>query len=234
MALKVDPSVVATMGMFRGLDRDALGDVIGEARSRRVEKGTRIFSQGDEADTCYALVDGRVKIAQTGPGGEHLVIRFIGPGEMFGTLAVFTGGGYPADAEAVTDCVEITWSAETMTALMHRHPVIATNTLDIIGKRLREVQARLREVSAERVERRIARALLRLVRQAGRRTEDGVEITFPLSRQDLAEMTGTTLHTVSRTLSGWEERGMVALGRRHVVIVAPHALVAIAEDLPAD
>jgi CRP/FNR family transcriptional regulator, nitrogen oxide reductase regulator len=232
MAPKLDPQVIAQMGLFGGLDREGLVDVLRNARTRRVEKGTRIFSQGDEALTCYALIDGRVKIVQSGPGGEHLVVRFIGPGEMFGTLAVYTGGGYPADAEVVTDCVEISWPAAAMTDLMLRHPQIGLNMIRIIGRRLREVQNRLREAANERVERRIARGLTRLVRQGGRRTDVGIEIDFPLSRQDLAEMTGTTLHTVSRTLSAWEERGLVELGRQQVIIRQPHALIAIAEDLP--
>jgi CRP/FNR family transcriptional regulator, nitrogen oxide reductase regulator len=234
MPLKPDPGVIAKMGLFVGLEHEVLADVVRRARTRRVEKGSRIFSQGDEALTCYALIDGRVKIVQSGPGGDHLVIRFIGPGEMFGTLAVYTGGGYPADAEAVTDCVEISWSAAAMTDLMLRHPQIGLNMIRIIGRRLREVQNRLREAASERVERRIARGLTRLLRQGGRRTEVGIEIDFPLSRQDLAEMTGTTLHTVSRTLSAWEERGLVELGRRQVVIRDPHAIVAIAEDLPGE
>ena len=233
MTLKPDPGVIADMGLFRGLDREVLTNVIRSSRTRRVEKGARIFSQGDEALTCYALIDGRVKIVQAGRSGEHLVVRFIGPGEMFGTLAVYTGGGYPADAEAVIDCVEISWPAATMTELMLRYPQIGLNMINIIGRRLREVQNRLREAASERVERRIARGLTRLLRQGGRRTEAGIEIDFPLSRQDLAEMTGTTLHTVSRTLSAWEDRGLVELGRQQVVVRQPHALVAIAEDLPA-
>lgn len=233
MPLSPDPAVVASMGLFGGLDREALVDVVSRARTRRVEKGTRIFSQGEEAVACYALIEGRVKILQSGPGGEHLVVRFINPGEMFGTLAVYTGGGYPADAEAVTDCVEISWPSTVMTELMLHYPQIGLNMISIIGRRLREVQNRLREAASERVERRIARALLRLLQHGGRRTDTGVEIDFPLSRQDLAEMTGTTLHTVSRTLSAWEERGIVELGRQHVVIRQPDAVVAIAEDLPA-
>ena len=84
----------------------------------------------------------------------------------------------------------------------------------------------------ERVERRIAHALLRLAQDAGRRVEGGVEIDFPLSRQDLAQMTGTTLFTVSRTLIAWEAQGLIATGRRRVVIRQPHRLVRIGEDLP--
>jgi len=84
----------------------------------------------------------------------------------------------------------------------------------------------------ERVERRVARALLRLVHDSGRRVDGGVEITFPISRQDVAEMTGTTLYTVSRLMSAWEDQGIVRSGRQRIVLTKPHALVAIAEDLP--
>jgi len=227
-----DPAALRGLRLFAGLDAAALADVVGCAQTRRVAKGARFFAQGDSAGSCHALIDGRVKIAQTGPDGQQIVVRFIGPGEMFGTVAVFTGGGYPGDAVAMADCVAIQWPAAAMTALMLRYPQIGLNALGIVGGRLQEMQSRLREVSTERVERRIAHALLRLVRQAGRRIEGGVEIAFPLSRQDMAEMTGTTLHTVSRILSGWEAQGIIESGRLQVVIRRPHALVAIAEDLP--
>src|SRR3546814_4026797 len=103
-----------------------------------------------------------------------------------------------------------------------------------MGGRLKDTHARLRELQTERVERRIAHAIARLVAQAGRRVEGGILIDFPVSRQDIAEMTGTTLHTVSRTLSAWQERGIVKLGRQKLTVVDPHGLVVIAEDLTAD
>jgi CRP-like cAMP-binding protein len=93
---------------------------------------------------------------------------------------------------------------------------------------------RYQELVTERVEQRLARALLRLARQAGQRSEQGVLIGFPLSRENLADMTGTTLYTVSRILSSWEHQGLVEAGRERVLIRRPHALVAIAEDLPPD
>ncbi|MCG5241856.1 Crp/Fnr family transcriptional regulator [Azospirillum doebereinerae] len=230
--LAPDPDVLRGLRLFAGLDAAALAETVRSAQTQRVEKGATIFSQGDPATLCHALIDGRVKIVQTGADGQQMVVRYIGPGEMFGTAAVFAGGVYPADALAVADCVAIHWSAAAMGVLMERHPRVAMNALDIVGRRLQEVQTRLREVSTERVERRVAHALLRLARQAGRRVEGGVEIDFPLSRQDIAEMTGTTLHTVSRILSGWEAQGIVEGGRQQVTIRRPHALVAIAEDLP--
>jgi CRP-like cAMP-binding protein len=111
-------------------------------------------------------------------------------------------------------------------------PRLALNGMKVIAGRFAELQDRYRELATERVERRVARALLRLVRQVGRQIEGGVLIDMPLSRQDLAEMTGTTLYTVSRILSKWEERGLVDGGRERVVLRKSHELVIIAEDLP--
>jgi CRP-like cAMP-binding protein len=139
---------------------------------------------------------------------------------------------YPATAEAVEDTWLLSWTRPRIAELAERHPGIALAAMRIMGGRLAEMQERLREMQTEQVERRIAHALGRLVVQAGRRTREGIEIDFPITRQDLAEMTGTTLHTVSRTLSKWETDGIVAGGRQRVVILKPHALVSIAEDLP--
>jgi CRP-like cAMP-binding protein len=105
------------------------------------------------------------------------------------------------------------------------------NAVTVLGARYREMQVRLRELSTEKVERRVAHTLLRLAERAGRRSALGVEIAFPLTRQDLAEMSGTTLHTVSRTLSAWEEQGIVDSGRRRVILRNPRALMAIADEL---
>ena len=92
-----------------------------------------------------------------------------------------------------------------------KFPALASNTLQTVGSRLQETHTRVVEMSTQQVEQRVAHALLRLAKQSGRKVEHGVEIDFPISRQDIAQMTGTTLHTVSRTLSGWESRGLMPL-----------------------
>ena len=106
------------------------------------------------------------------------------------------------------------------------------NTLQTVGQRLQEAHTRVIEMTTEEVERRIAHALFRLVKQAGRKVESGIEIDFPISRQDVAEMTGTTLHTVSRVLSAWEQQGLVESGRQRITIRDPHRLFGIAEGPP--
>jgi CRP/FNR family transcriptional regulator, nitrogen oxide reductase regulator len=218
--------------IFAGLDERALEDVLRAAHRRRVAKGETAFRQDEEALSFYVLVDGRLKVTQVTAEGQQIVVRFIGPGEMFGCVAVFGGRHYPGTATAVENCRMIGFTKGAMQHLMERHPRLAMNTLGTVGVRLQETQTRLRELSTERVERRIAHALIRLAERAGRRVASGIKFDFPISRQDVAEMSGTTLHTVSRTLSAWEEQGIVEGGRQKITIREPDALLAIAEDQP--
>jgi CRP-like cAMP-binding protein len=122
------------------------------------------------------------------------------------------------------------WSRPVIRRLMDRYPGIVQNSLVLLHDRYQELQTRIRELSTETVERRIANALLRLTQHAGRRTAVGIEIVFPLSRQDMAEMTGTTLHTVSRTVSLWETDGIVEGGRRRMVVRDPQRLAQVIAD----
>jgi CRP-like cAMP-binding protein len=219
--------------IFAGLDDRAVADVLRTAHRRKVAKGETAFRQDEEAGAFYVLTRGRLKVTQVTPDGQQVVVRFIGPGEMFGCVAVFGGQRYPGTATAVEECRMLGFTKGAMEHLMERHPRLAMNTMGTIGGRLQETQARLRELSTERVERRIAHALVRLAEQAGRRVASGISFDFAISRQDVAEMSGTTLHTVSRTLSAWEEQGIVEGGRQKITILQPAALLAIAEDQPA-
>ena len=133
---------------------------------------------------------------------------------------------------AVTRSSALSWDRRTSEALMHRWPVIAMNALVLLGQELEAMRKRYRELATERVEQRVARALLQLVREAGAQTKRGWLIEMPLSRQDLAELAGTTLHTASRIMSAWEERHLVESGRQRVLVRDPDALAALAGDGP--
>jgi CRP/FNR family transcriptional regulator, nitrogen oxide reductase regulator len=218
--------------LFLGLAPAALAEVMARARVRRLAKETTIFLQGAPADGCHVLLEGRVRIAQSDEDGAQLVVRFIGPGEMFGTMALFTDREYPAEAVAVVDSLEISWPEPALLELIGRYPQIALNIVRIVGARLREVQERLRELATQRVERRIAHVLLRLADQAGARTGAGTKIDFPLTRKDVAEMCGTTLHTVSRVLTAWEKAGLIVTNQQRVTIHAPAEIQRIADDPP--
>ena len=159
----VDPSILRDAELLQGLDPAALETIFNAGQVRRIKKRTRIFSQGAPAKSCHLLIEGRTKIVQSGPDGEQVLIHLVGPGEMYGIAAVFLRTGYPADAFAITDCMDLQWSAKTIKELMLTYPCIALNAINIIATRYQDAQHRLREVVHQSVERRIAHAVLRLV-----------------------------------------------------------------------
>lgn len=220
--------------LFKGLSAGELERVAQVARQRRLVSDAYLYYQGDPAEYLPVLLAGRLKLTQLTPEGQQVLMRYTSPGEVFGVLAVLSDMAWPTSAQAVEDSLVATWEKEAMYDLMLRYPRIALNALAVLASHTRDFQDRIRELSTERVERRIARALLRLARQTGRKVKEGVLLDLPLSRQDLAEMSGTTLFTVSRTLSQWESKGLIKAGREQVTILFPHGLVVIAEDLPED
>ncbi len=174
---------------------------------------------------------GQLKMTQIGPEGHQVLVRFVNAGEGFGAIAAMSGMTYPLSAQAVEECVAVLWDELTLKQILSTYPIITHNILQLVTSYFKQLQERYRELATERVERRVARALLRLAQQAGRPVERGVLIDLSLSRQDLAEMTGTTLYTVSRILSGWEREGLVDIGRGRVMIRHSAGLETIADDM---
>ena len=226
--------VIKTIPLFQGLTEQELEQVEKASRRQSLETGRYLYYEADPAESVYALLKGKIKLSQVTPEGQQVILHYVSPGEAFGVISVLSEASFPVSAQTVEDSLILGWDRETMNRLMEGMPRIAINAVRILAGRVREFQDRIRELSTERVERRIARALLRLARQIGVKVQEGVLIDLPLSRQDLAEMTGTTLFTVSRTLSQWESRGIIQSGRERVIIRFPHGLVSIAEDLPQD
>ncbi|HXB77837.1 MAG TPA: Crp/Fnr family transcriptional regulator [Bradyrhizobium sp.] len=228
----VDRSLVANLPLFAGFSADELTEILHEARSLRIAKNRNVFAEGEDAHSFFVLLHGHVRASKTTPAGEQVVVRYVAPGETFGVAPAIGLKRYPATATAVDDSVALAWPSATWPRLVSRFPALATNTLQTIGSRLQETHTRVVEMSTQQVEQRVAHALLRLAKQAGHKVEHGVEIGFPISRQDIAQMTGTTLHTVSRILSGWEQRGLIESGRQRIVVREPHKLLVLAEESP--
>jgi CRP-like cAMP-binding protein len=225
----IDRSLIAKLPLFADLQAGDLDELLQEARSVRYPKSTHVFEQGGEAVSFFVLLHGHIRAEKSTPDGEKIVVRYVSPGEVFGVAEAIGLKHYPATATAVVDSVALAWPSRAWPRLVASHPRLAMNALQTVGSRLQEAHMRVIEMSTEEVERRVAHALLRLAKQAGRKVDEGVEIDFPISRQDVAEMTGTTLHTVSRILSAWEEQGLTVSGRQRIVVRSPHKLLGIAE-----
>jgi CRP/FNR family transcriptional regulator, nitrogen oxide reductase regulator len=229
MPLSVD--TLRPVTFFAGLSDAELEPILAAATLRKMAEDGFYFFQGDPAEHIFVLVTGRVKLTQASPDGQQVLLRIAGPHSLFGGVAMAQSEVYPVSAQAADESTALAWPKAAMLAWIERFPVLARNAMGLMARQAQEIQERYRQLSTERVERRLARTLLRLAAQTGKKTPEGVLIDMTLTRQDLAEMTGTTLFTVSRILSAWEEKGIVLLGRERVVIRFPHGLVTIAEDL---
>jgi CRP/FNR family transcriptional regulator, nitrogen oxide reductase regulator len=225
----LDRSLIAGLTQFAGMTPQEQDMVLKEARASRYPKDTIIFSQEEEAHSFFLLLNGHIRVVKTTLEGEQVIARYIAEGELFGIASALGRTTYPASAIAAVDCVALAWPTRLWKEFATRYPAFTTNTYATVGKRLQETQQRVVEMQTEQVEQRVAHTILRLIKQAGRKTPTGIEIDFPITRQDIAEMTGTTLHTVSRLLSAWEEKGIVMGGRQKVTVSDPHRLMLIAE-----
>tara|TARA_Y100000815_G_scaffold265381_1_gene282199 strand:- start:6679 stop:7377 length:699 start_codon:yes stop_codon:yes gene_type:complete len=228
--MSLNNSLILGFPAFAEMSGEDADSVLAPARSSRFRKNTVVFSQDEEALHFFLLLSGHIRVERTMPEGEQVIVRYINEGELFGIAVAMGLSRYPANAVAAVDCIVLTWPNRIWHDLQLRVPSFGANVYQTIGTRLQEAQSRVMEFSTRQVEQRIAGAVMRLVQQSGRKSEDGIEIDFPISRKDIAEMTGTTLHTVSRLMSAWEEEGIVRSGRQKVAVTDPHTLMLIAEN----
>lgn len=222
---QLDESLLTGLPPFSQLERAQIRAILDQAASKRYDHETAIFHEGQEADRFFLLLDGYLRVVRTTPEGEQIIALHISPGQLFGIAPALQRDTYPATAVATTESLALSWPVRLWEEFIQSYPSFATETYKTLGARLGEMQTRITELATQAVERRVAAALLRLASQSGRKVEGGVEIAFPITRQNISEMTGTTLHTVSRLLSAWEKTGIVKSARKRIVVTDPHRLL---------
>ena len=222
---RLDESLLVDLPPFSKLDTRQIREILDLASSRRYDKGVAVFEEGEDAERFYLLLDGYIRVVRITPGGEQIIALHIPSGQLFGIAKALGREKYPATAMTAADSIALSWPTRLLDDFTRAYDGFATETYKTAGKRIGELNDRIVEMATQKVEQRIACALLRLINQTGRKVGDGIEIDFPITRQDLSEMTGTTLHTVSRLLSGWEKQGIVQSGRKRITVCQPHQLV---------
>lgn len=222
--------LVRDLGVFRGLSEGEAQGVLPHARLHQAREGSHVYVQGAPAVRIFFLVSGRFKVVQSSSEGQQIIAHWVEPGQFFGFAGAFGLEDYFGTAVAVTDSVMLAWPMAAWPKIVALQPTLAEAALRTVGTHLQDMFSRLHDVGSARVEQRIARALLGLVRQSGRPTRQGVEVGFPITRQDVADMTTATLFTVSRTLSAWEQAGVLAGGRRRIEVLDLPALTRIAGE----
>ena len=229
--MTIDPVKLRQVSVFQNATDDDLKLIAHHASERSIEEGEFFFFQGDPAIYFYVLISGRAKLMQMNPTGQQVNLRTIYEWQMFGALgAVREDATYPATAQALEQSTALAVRSDYLRELILTRPYLSIDLMKLMTTYIQEMQERYRQLATEKVERRIAHTLLRLVSQMGAKNpEGGIELTF--TRQDLAEMSGTTLYTVSRVISEWEKLDIVEAGRERISIRKPHELVKISEGL---
>ncbi|MDM8519648.1 Crp/Fnr family transcriptional regulator [Anaerolineales bacterium HSG6] len=227
----LDNEVLQQVGLFDNLAERDLEVIVSASYPHTIKQNDYALNQGDVATTFFVVMDGRFRIIQLGMSGQQVIFQYVGPGRGIGNLATVQGTHYSASAQAIEDSLLFAWPCEIIQQLLARYPQLATNIQLQLLSQVEQLQNAYRCLATETVEQRTAHALIRLAHQMGRRVEEGILIDFPLSRQEIAEMTGTTLHMVSRILSQWKHNKLVVGGRKQIIIRNLTCLQYIAEDI---
>jgi CRP-like cAMP-binding protein len=222
---KLDESLLTDLPPFRRLSRPQIREILDAATPQRFDAGAAVFSEGMPVERFFLLLDGHIRVIRTTPGGDQIIALHIAPGQLFGIGAALGRMTYPATAMTADDCLALAWPNRLWSTFNAQYDGFATESYRVIGERVGEMNNRIVELATQAVEQRVACAILRLITQTGRKVDGGIEIGLPITRQNISDMTGTTLHTVSRLLSGWERDGIVLSERRKITVTAPHKLV---------
>ena len=186
--------------------RDCM-EIASRARARTFMRNELLFSQGQPVRSLILIESGVVKKTQLSADGSEVLLWMRGPGEPVGIYAASTLRNHTCTAQAMERCRTLVWDCQRLQALANQYPRLRTNIFRIVTEHLVELEERFREMATETVTKRLALNLLRLAKRVGTQSKEGIQVS--LSRAELAQMTGTTLFTISRVLSSWAERGFV-------------------------
>jgi CRP/FNR family transcriptional regulator, cyclic AMP receptor protein len=209
--------------LFSDLDESELQRVSSVAIPRSFPKGVRVFHEGDHSDTCYIVREGDLRVTREHPDGRAIALATLGPGDIFGELAMLDGEARSASVEALSDAELLALSAADMRRLLAEHPDITVKLVGALTRRVRETNERISRQSFQTVPSRVAGVLSQLIAEEA--ADDGAsDITVRMTQADLAQLAGTSRESVSRFLATLERAGVVRVGRGRVTVLEPRRL----------
>jgi len=227
MQEKIDDALRRS-AIFRRLTPEDRQRIAAVATVREFDKASTLFSEGDGSDFLYTVLTGRVKVFKTTVRGADVILEIFGPGDPVGAVAVYESRPYPASAIALEPTTCLLIPRQAFFTLLETHPTLVRGLLVGLTHRLVELTNRLTELSGGRVEGRLARFFLKLAQDMGQRREEGTFIPLALSRQELADMIGTTIETSIRIMSRWSKENVVRTEKDGFVVLDRSSLETVA------
>lgn len=224
------PSPVAGLALFDSLSSADQAKIAPLTEYVQYSRDDVLFFEGDPPEWLFIILDGNVKLIKHSDDGRDVILYLAMPGCIVGGVSAFGRRPHPFTAQAMVPTSALRIAGRDFAEIMEQHPKVARYTIDVLTERLIEAHETMKSLAVERVERRIARQLLKLTRRAGSRTADGIEIEVRLVRQDVADMAGTTVESAIRVLSRWRRGGVVMTRNGHLVVTDIDALTEVAES----
>jgi len=224
LEVKDKAQILRQSSIFSTLNDDELAELSKLTIERSFTPDEFIFWDGDTPDWFYIIAEGKVKVLKYSSLGKEFIIAFFGPGEMFGEVAVFENKPYPASAQAIAETKVLGIKRDDFLSFLVNRPQVALKIITVLSGRLRDAQGRLRDLAGERVEQRLARTLLMLSSKLGP--------TLPFTRQEIADMAGTTTETAIRIISQLKDRGIIRSVRGRIIVLDETKLRLLSEGPP--
>lgn len=220
--------MLAKIPLFRRVATDDRERIAAVAEVRQYDRGDHVFEEDDPSDFFCVVMSGHIKVYKRAPDGHDVILEMFGPGGPLGAVAVYESRPYPASAAALEPSACIVVPRQAFFALLEQQPLLVRGLLSSLSLRLVELTTRLAELTGGRVETRFARLFLKLAEQLGRSERGGVFVPLPLSRQELADLTGTTIETCIRIMSRWGKDEVLRTEKDGFVVIDRAALEALA------
>ncbi|MEP6695825.1 MAG: Crp/Fnr family transcriptional regulator [Pseudonocardiales bacterium] len=214
-------AVLARAGIFQGVDADAAGALMATMEYADFSRGDTVFTEGEQGDSLYIVVAGKVKMGRHAPDGRENMLAIMGPSDMFGELSIFDPGPRTATATAVTDGRVARLRQDSLRRWMHERPQIADQLLRVLARRLRRTNDTLADLIFTDVPGRVAKALLEMGQRFGSPEPGGgpTRVTHDLTQEELAQLVGASRETVNKALADFAGRGWLRLEGKSVVLL---------------
>ena len=225
-----DDALLRRLPFFRRVSPALREKVVEVARLKSYERGKLIFAEGDASDAFHIIVTGRVKVFKSTPSGKEIILEIFSASDPIGAVAVYEGAPFMASALTLEPTEVLSIEEAAFFRLLEAEPVFVRGLLSGLTLRLAELTRRLAELSGARVETRFARLFLKLAGNIGKADRGGTFIPMPLSRQELADLTGTTIETTIRILSRWQKDDVLLTEKDGFLVLDRETLAEVAAN----
>ncbi|SFU43766.1 CRP/FNR family transcriptional regulator, anaerobic regulatory protein [Clostridium sp. DSM 8431] len=217
---RCDDFCLSRVSIFKNLEGDQKVDVLKKIDHRQYKKGDVIFNEGDNSKTLYFMSSGKIKLYKYTTDGKEQIINVLSDGEFFGEFSILKNTNYRVNARAITDCKICTLTSNEIRDIIAKKPEVSISIMESLAERLSEAESLARSLATNDVEARLAYLLTSLINKYGVDKKDGIEITLPINREDMANYIGVTRETISRKLKKFEHEDIIKIvGNKKIIVL---------------